>query len=78
MPFAESALILIFKGDRLSKSENEFMEYLRGMAGRLEKEHAAGTPFLLKELAADHPAREFARRVNPQFDSGEAHSDARQ
>jgi pimeloyl-ACP methyl ester carboxylesterase/quercetin dioxygenase-like cupin family protein len=78
VPFAESALILIFKGDRLSKSENEFMEYLRGMAGRLEKEHAAGTPFLLKELAADHPAREFARRVNPQFDSGEAHSDARQ
>jgi pimeloyl-ACP methyl ester carboxylesterase/quercetin dioxygenase-like cupin family protein len=67
VPFDESAFILIFKGDRVTKDEREFIDYLKGMAQRLEKDHAAGTPFLLKELAADHPAREFARQVNPQF-----------
>jgi pimeloyl-ACP methyl ester carboxylesterase/quercetin dioxygenase-like cupin family protein len=70
VPFDEPAFILIFKGDRVTKDEREFIDYLKGMADRLEKDHAAGTPFLLKELAADHPAREFARKVNPQFDKG--------
>jgi len=69
VPFAEPALILIFKGDRITRDEREFIDYLKGMAGRLEKEHAAGTPFLLKELAADHPARVFARQVNPEFNT---------
>jgi pimeloyl-ACP methyl ester carboxylesterase len=68
VPFAEPALILIFKGDRITKEEREFIDYLKGMAAQLEKEHAAGTPFLLKELPAEHPARVFARKVNPDFD----------
>lgn len=67
VPFDDSALILIFKGDRITKDEREFIDYLKGMAARLEKDHASGTPFLLKELAADHPARVFARQVNPEF-----------
>lgn len=70
VPFDESAFILIFKGDRITKDEREFIDYLKGMTERLEKDHAAGTPFLLKELPTDHPAREFARKVNPQFDQG--------
>jgi hypothetical protein len=68
VPFDEPALILIFKGDRITKDEREFIDYLAGMAERLEKEHKAGTPFLLRELPGDHPARDFARQVNPQFD----------
>ncbi len=68
VPFDESALILIFKGDRITKDEREFIDYLKGMAARLEKERSEGTPFLLKELPADHPARVFGRQVNPEFD----------
>jgi pimeloyl-ACP methyl ester carboxylesterase/quercetin dioxygenase-like cupin family protein len=70
VPFDDAALILIFKGDRITKDEREFIEYLKGMAARLEKDHASGTPFLLKELAADHPARVFARQVNAGFAIG--------
>ncbi|HUE74793.1 MAG TPA: alpha/beta fold hydrolase [Pirellulaceae bacterium] len=68
VPFDEPALILIFKGDRLTKEEREFMDYLKGMAGRLEKEHAQGVPYLMGDLPADHPARVFAKEVNPKFD----------
>jgi quercetin dioxygenase-like cupin family protein len=68
VPFDDAALILIFKGDRITKDEREFIDYLAGMAERLEKEHQAGTPFLLRELPDDHPARVYARQINPQFD----------
>lgn len=68
VPFGENAYILIFKGDRITKTEGEFIDYLKGMAGRLKTDHDKGTPFLLKELAADHPARVFARKVNAKFD----------
>jgi quercetin dioxygenase-like cupin family protein len=68
VPFADSAFILIFKGDRVTKVEAEFIEYLRGMAARLDAEHKKGTAFKLSELPADHPARAFARRVNPKFE----------
>jgi hypothetical protein len=37
------------------------------MAARLEREHKAGVPYRLKDLPADHPAIEFAKRVNPDF-----------
>jgi len=68
VPFSESAFILIFKGDRLSKSEAEFITYLQGMAERLEHEHQEGTPFLLRELPPDHSARVFAAKVNPDWE----------
>jgi hypothetical protein len=73
VPFDEDAYILIFKGDRLSKTEGEFIEYLRGMAKRLEKEETEGVPYKLKSLAPEHPAIEFARRVNPEFVSRLGH-----
>lgn len=69
VPFGEDACILIFKGDRTTKRESEFTEYLQGMADKLRQEHADGTPFLLKELPAEHPARKFAQQVNPEFES---------
>jgi pimeloyl-ACP methyl ester carboxylesterase len=67
VPFAENAYILIFKGDRVSKNEKEFIDYLKGMAERLKKEQKEGVPYLLKELPADHAARAFGAKVNPNF-----------
>ena len=63
VPFDENAFILIFKGDRITKSDADFIQYLKGMADRLRRDHQAGTPFLLKELPADHPARVFANQI---------------
>jgi hypothetical protein len=68
VPFDEDAYILIFKGDRLTKSDEEFITYLKGMAERLRKEHTQGVPYRLEDLSADHAARRFARDVNPEFE----------
>ncbi len=62
-PFDEDALILIFKGQRLTASEAEFMAYLRGLAQRLEQEHKAGVPYRLTDLPKDHPALQFAHEA---------------
>jgi len=67
VPFDQDAFILIFKGQRLTQKEEDFVNYLKGMATRLEKEHKAGVPYLLSDLPADHPAIRFARQVNPGF-----------
>lgn len=67
VPFDEDAYILIFKGDRTTEKESDFIDYLKGMADRLKNEHAAGVPYLLTDLPSDHPAIEFARTVNPAF-----------
>lgn len=67
VPFSEDAFILIFKGERLTKKEEDFINYLKGMAGRLEREHQAGVPYLLSDLPADHPAILFAKEVNADF-----------
>lgn len=66
MPFSESAFILIFKGDRDYKNDEEFLEYLRTLQQRLEKSHEEGSPFKMSELCQDHPARAFARSL-PQM-----------
>jgi quercetin dioxygenase-like cupin family protein len=65
VPFAENALILIFKGKRLTDKEEDFIRYLQGLANRLEREHKAGVPYLLSDLPADHPARKFAQELTP-------------
>jgi protein tyrosine phosphatase (PTP) superfamily phosphohydrolase (DUF442 family) len=70
VPFGEPAFLLIFKGDRLTRSEEEFIGYLRGMARKLEEENRSGVPFRLADLPADHPARVFAREVSPEFERG--------
>lgn len=67
VPFETNAVLLIFKGRRTTEDESDFMDYLRNLAGALEREHAAGTPFSLAELRNDHPAREFARAVTSGF-----------
>ena len=68
VPFDENVLILIFKGDRTTNVEREFIDYLEGMAKRLRQEHAGGVPYLLKELPTNHAARVFARQINPHFE----------
>ncbi len=70
VPFDDNAFILILKGQRLSKDEKEFIDYLKGFAERLKKAQKNGVPFLLSDLPRDHPARKFARQVNPKFETG--------
>lgn len=67
VPFSENAYILIFKGQRLTKKEEDFINYLKGMAKRLEQEHKAGVAYLMSDLEEDHPAIQFAKKVNPKF-----------
>ncbi len=67
VPFAQNAFILIFKGDRLSKDEKEFIDYLKGMAERVKKEQKEGAPYLLKDLPEGHAARAFGAKVNAEF-----------
>ncbi len=59
-PFEDGAFILIFK-TAPRENDEEFIEYLKGMASRIEAEHESGTPFLFAELPEEHPARVFAR-----------------
>jgi pimeloyl-ACP methyl ester carboxylesterase len=69
VPFGEPACILIFKGERSTDQEQDFIAYLTSMAARLEGRQKKGQEkFLLKDLPADHPAREFGQEVNPNFD----------
>ena len=67
VPFDGDALILIFKSQRLTESDRDFIAYLKGLASRLKKEEDAGVPYRLMDLPADHPAIEFAKRVNPDY-----------
>jgi pimeloyl-ACP methyl ester carboxylesterase/quercetin dioxygenase-like cupin family protein len=67
MPFSENAFILIFKGQRLTTKESQFIDYLKGLAKRLEQEHKAGVPYRLSDLPADHPAIRFGKEANPKF-----------
>jgi len=69
VPFREDAYILIFKAAS-GDDDDAFIRYLEGMAAKLRKEQAAGTPFRLTDLPASHPALEFARHVNPRLETG--------
>ncbi|MDX1436927.1 MAG: AraC family ligand binding domain-containing protein [Anaerolineales bacterium] len=65
VPFDEPAYIIAFKG-KMAESAEEMIDYLENkMAPHLEEEHEQGEAFLLAELSEDHPARVFARQVNP-------------
>ena len=68
VPFDEDAYILIFKGSRTTEKEEDFINYLKGLANRLKREHDAGVPYLLRDLPEDHEAIRFAKEVNPSFD----------
>jgi quercetin dioxygenase-like cupin family protein len=63
VPFAEPAFILIFKSQGRA-ADDEFIEYLKGMAHRLEEQNRNGTPFTFDELPEEHPAKAFARELS--------------
>jgi hypothetical protein len=67
VPFTDNAYILIFKAIR-GDDDEPFIQYLKKLSANLKKEQAAGTVFRLTDLAAPHPALDFARKVNPRFD----------
>jgi quercetin dioxygenase-like cupin family protein len=56
VPFDESAFMLVFRGQKPELDQIAFMD-------RLEVD----SPTLLHDLPEDHPARVFARQVNPSF-----------
>ena len=65
VPFDEPAFILIFKGDRGQERE-AFVDYIQNtLRPMFERDAAAGEVFWLRDLPTDHPARVFARDVNP-------------
>ena len=69
-PFAEGALLLVVKTKESGADYGPYMEGLRSMAGDLDQQRQDGTmEFYYNELPADHPAIEFARSVNPDFDN---------
>lgn len=67
VPFEDPAFILIFKCGSGMDGEG-FLDYLRGLKGRLEIRHEEGTPFFIEELPADHPARLFALGLKDRYD----------
>lgn len=64
VPFDEDAMLVIFK-TQARESDDAFLEHLRGLAVQCEEEQAAGTPFRLADLPADHPALAFAATLGP-------------
>jgi quercetin dioxygenase-like cupin family protein len=68
VPFSEPATLFIVKFEGPNDPE-AFLEYLKGMAGRLEDDHGSGVPFNLHELEEDHPARSFARSLSDNLTS---------
>jgi len=63
-PFSEAAFLLIFKvEDRTPGYDEPMLQRLDVMRGKLEQEHAHGTPFLFQEIPEDHPAKVFARTL---------------
>ena len=62
VPFYEPSFILVVRGDKPQVDAEAFMTRLQ--------EFATQGPVLLNELAPDHPARQYARVVNPDFAAG--------
>ncbi len=68
-PFAEGALLLVVKTREEGADYEPYMKGLREMATDLDKQRAKGNQFYYNELPEDHPAIQFARSVNPDFDA---------
>ncbi len=67
-PFAEGALLLIFKKIRENEDYEMYTKGTRDLAQRLDKEKNEGGIFYFDQLNEDHPAVVFARANNPDFD----------
>ena len=67
-PFEGGALLLVVKTKEEGANYDDYMAGLREMVGELDAERKNGTAFYYNELSEDHPAIQFARSVNPDFD----------
>ena len=68
-PFAEGAEILIFKKKREGDHYDSFVAGIKDMAAGLDVQLKDGEPFYYSQLPADHPAIQFARSKNPDFNA---------
>lgn len=68
-PFAEGADILIFKKIRPGEDYRFFTAGTRKLAADLDRRLSAGETFYFHQLDPEHPAIEFARANNPDFDA---------
>ena len=60
-PFGEDASIPIVKSG--NEPYEDMVSFMTRAKSDLDEEAAAGTPFSYRELARDHPAREYARQT---------------
>jgi quercetin dioxygenase-like cupin family protein len=67
-PFPEGAEILIFKKKKEGETYQSFTQGIGEMSETLDAQYREGEPFYYHQLAADHPAIQFARMKNPDFD----------
>ncbi len=66
VPFDEPAYLLVFRAV-VSGTPEEMLSYVEEKLRPLfEEMQANGTPFMLRDLPADHPALEYAHMVNPE------------
>ena len=68
-PFAGGADILIFKKKRDGDNYEAFVSGIGEMAATLDAQMADGEPFYYHQLSGDHPAIQFARSKNPDFEA---------
>ena len=68
-PFADGALVLIFKQKVKPETYDSFHQGLKKVQAEIEAERKKGVPFYYNQLKPDHPAVMFARSVNPDFDA---------
>lgn len=67
-PFPEGAFLFIVKQRAEGLNYETYTKDIRAMAEELEQEMADGGVFYYNQLEPDHPAIQFARQHNPDFD----------
>ena len=67
-PFPEGALLFVVKQLEEGLDYESYTTDIRAMAEQLDEEMADGSVFYFNQLEPDHPAIQFAREHNPNFD----------
>ena len=67
-PFPEGAYLYIVKQFDEGLDYEAYTKDIRAMAEQLDQEMSDGSVFYFNQLDANHPAIEFARQHNPDFD----------
>lgn len=65
VPFAEPALLLIFRPAADLLDDDEYQMYWEAVAAKMELMRERGTAFRIDSLPEDHPARIFASKIRP-------------